>query len=607
MTGIASNIYSRRKTKDMTIQFDVKETDDNNIVFVTDAEGNDVIRAPLLNKGTAFTEKERDEFGLNGLIPPRILSLEQQIKKIHQRYHRLGKTFDICKSCKTFDKNQFNILKKEVNIARYNFLRDLQDRNELLFYAFAYKYMEEIIPIVYTPTVGDAVQQFSRNSARFRGIFLSPYNIDNAKSVFDQFRFKHPTIAVVTDNQGILGLGDQGIGGMNIPIGKLALYVMGAGIRPWETLPLTLDVGTDNLNDLKDPYYLGYKAGRLQGAEYEEFIDKFINGIQEKFPDILIQWEDFSRQNAFNILDKYRYKILSFNDDIQGTGSVALAGILNALKCSGEELKDQRFVIYGAGAGGVGIARRIATCLESKCNYTRNAACDRIILLDSRGMVTDEREDVELYKKSFSKKRNFYMGWNVEADYHITLLEVVKNFMPTVLIGTSGCHGHFNKEIIRAMHENTKRPIIFPLSNPTYNSEATPQEVYKVTNGKAIVATGSPFEPFQYNGKTIMIGQGNNFFIFPGVGLGAIISCGRYISDEVFTEAAYTLSDLTPDKLISKGTIYPSFKNIREISAHIALTTTRQIAKEQGTTEYNIEDIKSRMWKTGYHTIVKTA
>jgi len=590
----------------MTIIFDVKEINNKNIVFVTDAEGNDVIRAPLLNKGSAFSKEERDAFGLNGLIPPRILNLEKQIEKIWQRYLRLGKTLDICKSCEKIEKTKLTFLKKEIDIARYNFLRDLQDRNELLFYAFTFKYMQEIIPIVYTPTVGDAVKQFSRNSARFRGIFLSPYNIDNAKSVFDHFRFKLPTIAVVTDNQGILGIGDQGIGGMNIPIGKLALYVLGAGIKPWETIPLTLDVGTDNASDLKDQYYLGYKAGRLGGVEYDEFVDKFINGIQEKFPDILIQWEDFSRQNAFTILDKYRYKILSFNDDIQGTGSVTLAGILNALKYSGENLKDQRFVIYGAGAGGLGIARRIAACLESKFNKTKDSSHNHVVVLDSKGMVTDERE-VEDYKKPFSKEKKIYKGWNVENISHITLLEVIKNFMPTVLIGTSGCHGHFTKEVCNAMCEKTKHPIIFPLSNPTSNSEATPNEIYKFTNGKALVATGSPFEPFQYNGKKIVIGQGNNFFIFPGVGLGAIISRGRFISDDVFTEAAYTLSEHTSDKLISKGTIYPSFAKIRDISASIALTTTYQIAKEQGTSEYSIEDIKSYMWKPGYHTLVKTA
>ena len=486
----------------MAIKFDVKETNDRKIIFVTDAEGNDVIRAPLLNKGSAFSKEERDAFGLNGLIPPRIMNIEKQIKKIWQRYLRLGITIDICKSCEKIDQKKLNFLKKEIDIARYNFLRDLQDRNELLFYAFSYKHIQEIIPIVYTPTVGEAVKQFSRNSARFRGLFLSPYNIDNAKSVFDHFRFKKPTIAVITDNQGILGLGDQGIGGMNIPIGKLALYVMGAGIRPWETIPLTLDVGTNNTSDLNDQYYLGYKAGRLRGVEYEEFVDNFINGIQEKFPDILIQWEDFSRQNAFTILDKYRYKILSFNDDIQGTGSVALAGILNALKYSKESLKDQRFVIYGAGAGGLGIARRIAACLESKYNQTKTSSHDHVIVLDSKGMVTNERE-VEDYKKPFSKAKNFYKGWDVQNISHINLLEVIKNFMPTVLIGTSGCPGHFNKQVINAMCENTKHPIIFPLSNPTSNSEATPQEIYKFSNGKALVATGSPFEPFQYNGKTI--------------------------------------------------------------------------------------------------------
>jgi len=346
----------------MAIQFDVKEDDNKNILFITDAEGNDVIHTPLLNKGTAFSKEERDLFYLNGLLPPRILTLDQQVEKVYQKYITLGKSFEICKYCKDFDTKNSDFLKKEIDIARYNFLRDLQDRNETLFYAFAYKYIEDVIPIIYTPTVGEAVQRYSRDSARFRGIFLSPFDIDNVDSVFAHFRFKRSSIAVVTDNQGILGLGDQGIGGIDIPIGKLALYALGAGIRPWETIPLTLDVGTDNPSDLKDSYYLGYKSGRLHGEEYEEFIDKFINGIREKFPNILIQWEDFSRQNAFTILDKYRYKVLSFNDDIQGTGSVALAGILNALKSFNGELKDQHFVTYGAGAVSIGIARRIAAC-----------------------------------------------------------------------------------------------------------------------------------------------------------------------------------------------------------------------------------------------------
>jgi len=588
----------------MTIKFDVIEDKRKNITFKTNVKSNDVIRNPLLNKGTAFEKEERDCFGLNGLLPPRVLTLDQQVKKIYQRYARLERPLDICKSCKEFNKKKFAIIRKEIDIAKYNFLRDLQDRNEILFYAFAYKYLKDIIPIIYTPTVGDAVQRYSRDSARFRGIFLSPFNIEDVKSVFNHFRFKRPTIAVVTDNQGILGLGDQGVGGIDIPIGKLSLYVLGAGIRPWETMPVTLDVGTDNPVDLKEPYYLGYKAGRLMGSEYEKFIDNFYNGISSRFPGILIQWEDFSRQNAFTILDKYRYKVLSFNDDIQGTGSVALAGILNALKLSKEELKNQRFVVYGAGAGGIGIARQIATCLQLKHGLSKKRANETIAILDSKGLVTDQRE-VEEYKNTFSKEKNNYRSWDVEDISHITLLEVVKNFKPTVLIGTSGCPGHFTKEILNSMAANTEHPIIFPLSNPTIMSEATPQEIFKITKGKAIVATGSPFEPFKFNGKKIIIGQGNNFFIFPGVGLGAIISRAQYISDAVFTEAAYTLSDCTPDDLINKGTIFPLITDIRDISAKIALITANQIAKEQKTSEYKIEDIKSIMWTPSYHPLKK--
>ncbi|KYK32348.1 MAG: hypothetical protein AYK22_07450, partial [Thermoplasmatales archaeon SG8-52-3] len=567
-------------------------------------EGNDVIRAPLLNKGTAFSKEEREEFGIDGLIPPRVLTIDQQIEIVHRRYHRLGTTLDLCKNCDRLDKKTLSALKKEVDIARYNFLRDLQDRNELLFYAYNYRYMEEIIPIIYTPTVGEAVLRYSRDSARFRGIFLSPTSIEDAEKVFDQFRFNRPTIAVVTDNQGILGLGDQGIGGMNIPIGKLALYVLGAGIRPWETIPICLDVGTNNIEDLEDPYYFGYKAGRLQGQEYIDFIDKFINALQKKFPKILIQWEDFSRQNAFTILDKYRYKVPSFNDDIQGTGSVALAGLLNAMRVIEEELKDQKFVIYGAGAGGIGIARRIAACLVSRFNLSKEKANEKIILLDSKGLITEKKE-VPDYKKPFVVNKNVYNKWSIEDINHITLLETVSNFEPNVLIGTSGQYGHFNEDILKILAKNTKHPIIFPLSNPTSNSEASPQEIYKYTKGRAIVATGSPFETFQYDGKDVTIGQGNNFFIFPGVGLGVIISQTDYISDSVFTEAAYTLSKMTPEKLIFRGIIYPPFKEIRDISANIAQSTTQKIAEEHDGAEYSIEYIKSKMWKPNYHPLTK--
>ncbi|PNX49696.1 MAG: hypothetical protein BV457_00690 [Thermoplasmata archaeon M9B1D] len=588
----------------MAIYFDIKEDENKNIMFLTSATGNDIIRAPLLNKGTAFNEDERERFGLDGLLPPRVLTLEQQVEKVYQRYNTLGNPSKICINCDKIGKLEQNSIKKEGDLARFNFLRDLHDRNEILFYAFCHSYLEEVIPIIYTPTVGDAVIRYSRDSARFRGIFISPKNIESVEKIFNHFRFKHPTIAVVTDNQGILGLGDQGVGGIDIPIGKLALYVLGAGIRPWETMPLTLDVGTDNSADLLDSYYLGYKKGRLRGIEYEEFIDKFVDGIRKKFPDILIQWEDFSRQNAFTILDKYRYKILSFNDDIQGTGSVALAGIINALKLSKEEIVDQKFVIYGAGAGGIGIARRIAACLVLKYHISKEKANDKIAVIDSKGLVTDQNE-LEDYKKPFMKKKNVYKNWNVENISNITLLEVVKNFKPTVLIGTSGRPGHFTKEILTEMNNNSSRPIVFPLSNPTSNSEATPQDIYKVTKGKAIVATGSPFESFKHAGNNIIIGQCNNFFIFPGVGLGAIISKGKYIPDAVFTEVAYKLAEMTPNKRISKGAVYPSINEIRNISANIAFTTITEIAKERGTSKHSLEDIKSKMWTPRYYPMIK--
>ena len=446
--------------------------------------------------------------------------------------------------------------------------------------------------------------QYSRNTARFRGVFLSPKNIDSICNIFSHFRFKHPSIAVVTDNQGILGLGDQGVGGIDIPVGKLSLYVLGAGIRPWETMPITLDVGTDNVDDLNDDFYLGHKAGRLKGKDYDLFIEKFISGIKEKFPDILIQWEDFSRQNAFTILDKYRYEVLSFNDDIQGTGAVALAGIINAMKIAKQSIKDQKFVIYGAGAGGVGIARRIAACLETKYNLSEKQALDKIAIIDSRGLVTNERI-VDDYKKPFSKDKKLYSKWDVKDSKYIDLLEVIKNFKPTVLVGTSGQTGSFNNEILKEMTKNTDRPVIFPLSNPTSNTEATPSQIYKYTNGKAIVATGSPFKAMSYHGKEIIIGQGNNFFIFPGIGYGAILSKGHHIGDEVFTEAAIILSDLTPKTNLQKECVYPSVKNIRNISAEIAYKTTQIISDEQGTKDFSIDEIKNAMWKPVYSKIKK--
>jgi malate dehydrogenase (oxaloacetate-decarboxylating) len=587
----------------MSLTFDVKKDKNNQTIFITNAQGNDIIRAPLLNKGSAFTEKERDALGLDGLVPPRILTIDQQIEKIYQRYKRLGSLFDILTSFQGNTQQELPGLQKSINIARFNFLRDLHDRNEILFYAFCKKHMEDILPIIYTPTVGDAVMRFSRDSARFRGIFLSPNNITKLGTIFDNFRFKKPTIAVVTDNQGILGLGDQGVGGIDIPIGKLSLYVLGAGIPPWETMPITLDVGTDNPRDLQDPFYLGYKAGRLRNKQYEEFIDTFITSICEKYPGILIQWEDFSRQNAFTILDKYRSKVLSFNDDIQGTGSVALAGILSALRSLDEPIHEQRFVVYGAGAGGVGIARRIAACIQETSSLSINQANAQITILDSKGLVTDQRQNDD-YKQPFTKKQPFYKNWDVEDISRITLLETIKNFQATVLIGTSGCQGHFTTEILKAMMQNTKRPIIFPLSNPTINSEATPRDIYKITKGKALVATGSPFKPFTFENKTIEIGQGNNFFIFPGVGYGAILSQGQYISDTVFTHAAKTLADLTSESRIKKGTVYPSIANIRDISAHIAQATIQQIAEEQQTPIISLEEIKKRMWEPHYPQIV---
>ncbi len=586
----------------MRIAFEVSTDKHDKITFLTDAEGNDVIRASLLNKGSAFTKAERRTLKLEGYIPLRILSLDQQIKKLHKRYRGIGEIYAHLPA--DMPKQKRAELKQTLDILRFNFLRDLQDRNEILFYAFCHRYLKQVLPIIYTPTVGEAVKRFSRDTAHFRGVFLSPNNITSTEKIFDYFRFKKPSIAVVTDNQGILGLGDQGVGGIDIPIGKLSLYVLGAGIRPWETMPVTLDVGTDNKTILNDSYYLGYKNGRLDETAYEAFIDTFVHAIREKFPHILIQWEDFSRQKAFDLLDAYRHKILSFNDDIQGTGSVALAGVINAMKATGKSLADQQFIVYGAGAGGVGIARRLKSCLQTDYILSEQKATDKIILVDSRGMVTNQHDN-KAYKKTFEKPYNFYKNWDVEDITYITLQEIIHNTSATILLGLSGCAHHFTSKIIKVMMRNCARPVIFPMSNPNTNAEAHPQTIYKETNGKALVATGSPYEPFQYHGKTIHIGQANNFYIFPGVGLGAILSRGSYIDDTVFTAAAHVLADLTDDALVQKGTLYPKIPDIRTISAHMAHATTEEIAREQQTKHFSLKEIQTLMWKPQYHPIQK--
>ncbi|MBM3237050.1 NAD-dependent malic enzyme [Candidatus Poribacteria bacterium] len=554
--------------------------------------GMDLLRDAVLSKGTAFTEDERTEFLLHGLLPPHVSTMDEQLQRIHEGFNRA-----------------------ETPILKYIHLRSLQDRNEHLFYAFIMHDLEETIPIVYTPTVGTAVEEYSHIFRRPRGLFLSPQNIDRIDEILQNLPYPNIEMIVVTDSEAILGLGDQGIGGMGIPIGKLAIYVVGAGIHPTACLPITLDVGTNNEKLLSDPIYLGIRNKRLRGEKYFAFIDAFIQGIKRNLPNAIIQWEDFSKQNAFTVLDKYRNEITSFNDDIQGTGAMALAGTLSALKIlkSGDfsyKLKDQVFVIFGAGAGGIGIAQRLYAGLL-KAGLSEAEAKARIYTLDSRGLVVDDRENLEDYKKQFAVRREQITNWKLTHPDRIELLDVIVNAKPTVLYGTSATAGAFGEVIIKSMQKYTPVPIIFPLSNPNKNAEANPSDIYQWTNGNAIVATGSPFLDLEFMDRPIKVGQGNNAFIFPGVGLGALAAGASTITDDMFTAAAFALHEATPKENLACNCVFPAIRQLREVSKAVALAVAEAAIKngvarrnppllKGGKREDLQTEIEARMWLPRY-------
>lgn len=560
--------------------YQIKHDENNNPIFEIDQAGSDILHNPLLNKGTAFTADERKEFGLNGLLPPHVSTKEEQLNRVYE-----------------------NFLSKPNNIERYVFLRALQDRNETLFYMLVSSHLDEMTPVIYTPTVGEAVEAGSHIYRHTRGLYVSPDNVDMMDNMAKCLPSQNIDVIVVTDNQGILGIGDQGIGGMGIPIGKLSLYTLGAGIPPSACLPICLDVGTDNKDLLNDPLYLGQKQRRLDGDQYTEFIDSFVSKIKKLYPKVLLQWEDFSKQNAFSNLDRYREKILSFNDDIQGTGAVALAGILGAMKVKGEKFDHQRYCVFGAGAGGIGVARQILNAL-TVAGLSLKEAKNKIMVVDSRGLITAGRDGMEEYKASLATDRDFVKEWNVENPDRITLEEVIVNGGITVLLGLSGQPGAFTKRIAEAMTQNTPMPVIFPLSNPTSKVEAQPKDIYEWTKGRAIVATGSPFADVSFEGRTYRIGQGNNVFIFPGIGLGALASGAEIITDRMFTAAAHRLSDFTPSDYRETHCVFPRVAELADVSRKVALAVF-EAAVEEGvaTVSKDIdpnEAIERRFWKPEY-------
>lgn len=549
-------------------------------VVVTTLTGKAVLEEPLLNKGSAFTREERLELGLLGLLPPHVASIEDQLARTYENYQR-----------------------KASDLERYIFLAALQDRNETLFYRLLSEHIAEMAPIIYTPTVGLACQQYSHIYRRPRGIYIAYPERDQIETTLRHVSSTGVRVIVVTDGERILGLGDLGIGGMGIPVGKLALYTLCAGIPPMATLPIVLDTGTDNAELLSDPLYLGWHHPRVRGEEYDRFVETFVSAMARVFPRALMQWEDFSRDNARRLLDRYRDRVCSFNDDIQGTGAAALAGLLAALRVAGTHLDEQRVVLLGSGSAATGIADQIIAALQ-QAGSDRASAARGLWLVDRRGLVHSGRSDLDAVKQCYAQPAEQLERWPRAEDGRLTFETVVERVRPTVLIGTAAQPGAFSEHMIVQLARSVERPIIFPLSNPTDRSEATPADLLKWTGGRALVATGSPFPPVSSAGHMIEIGQCNNMFIFPGVGLGVLAAGATRVPDTLFQAAAQALSDLAPSRVRATAPLYPAIQDVRTVARHVALAVA-DAAQRAGVAPYTSREqllrrLDETMWTPAY-------
>jgi malate dehydrogenase (oxaloacetate-decarboxylating) len=549
-------------------------------VIKTSLTGYDLINRPMLNKGTAFTDEERDVFGLHGLLPPHIGTLDAQIKRRLRALDGLPPGFE-----------------------QYAFLRDLQDTNETLFYALLAANIERMLPLVYTPTVGEGCQRFSEIWRKPRGLFLSYPHKDRIAQILAHPRFDQVRCIVVSDGERILGLGDQGAGGMGIPIGKLSLYSALAGIHPNTTLPLLLDVGTDNQDRRNDPIYIGWCHERVRGQEYDDFIENFVTAVLERWPHVLLQWEDFAGANAARLLERYRDRLCTFNDDIQGTAAVATATLLAAINVTGKPLTEQRIAMLGFGSAGVGIASLMVKAMQ-EAGLSEQDARDRVYAVDKDGLLVEGYPGLHPTQLPFVKKREKVAGWKLVNPDKIELLDVVQNAKPTVVIGVSGQPGVFTREMVQAMTSYVERPIIFPLSNPTSRSEATPQDLLDWSRGSALVGTGSPFPPVSVNGQPIPIDQTNNSYVFPGVALGVISSRASRVTDAMFMVAAKTLAGLSPTVKDKKGRLLPPIKEIPSVSISIAIAVAEQARKEKlaqlGPEEEIEQAVRANIWQPRY-------
>lgn len=536
-------------------------------------KGRPLLINPFTNKGTAFTAVERDELDLWGLLPPAICTIEQQLQRTYENYQA-----------------------KPTNLEKFIYLTSLHDRNETLFYRLVLEHIDEMMPIVYTPVVGEACENFSHIYRRGRGIYVSFDQRDKIEEILSNSYTDDPSVIVVTDGERILGLGDQGAGGMGIAIGKLCLYTLCAGISPYKTIPIMLDVGTDNSDRLKDPLYLGLRQKRVRGKPYQSFVDDFVAAVKKIYPNALLQWEDFLKENALIQLQRHRDTLCSFNDDIQGTAGVVLAGILAALRITHIPLSDQWLMFAGAGAAAHGIADLFVSALVER-GLNREEARRRVWMIDSRGMVTRGRQGLEEFKRTYARTEDEILDHPLGDSAYSVLEEALAHVRPTVLIGTSATPGLFTRRVVETMARYNERPIIFPLSNPTSKTECTPEDAIAWSDGRAIVATGSPFPPVEYNGRRYRIGQGNNAFLFPGLGLGVTVARSRRITDGMILEAARTLAEMIDDTDLDEGAVYPTLRRIRQCSHAVACATIRR-AVEDGDAEAGIlNHLETTVWR----------
>jgi malate dehydrogenase (oxaloacetate-decarboxylating) len=565
-------------------QYRIERTPDGRRRVQVRERGARLLGHHLHNKSTAFSHEERRQFELEGLLPPVVSTMTQQAERAYA-----------------------NIMRKTEPLERYIGLAALQDRNEHLFYRVLLEHLEELLPIVYTPTVGEACQKYSRIFRRARGLWVTPEHRGHIDAALANAPYDDVRLIVVTDNERILGLGDQGAGGMGIPIGKLALYTAAAGIHPALTLPVSLDVGTDNRALLDDDLYIGWRHPRLRGAAYDELVDEFVHAVRRRFPKALLQWEDFKKGTAFALLERYRDVLPSFNDDIQGTAAVTVAALVAGTRVSRIPLRDQRVVILGAGAAGVGIGRLIRRALADE-GVAGDDLVRAVVCLDSRGLVVDDGSIRDEYKRELALPAAMADAMGLGSGRPRDLAAVVRATRPTALVGTSGEPDTFPEEVIRDMARHVDRPVVLPLSNPTSQCEAKPADVLAWTNGRALVATGSPFPPVRYGERTFVIGQANNAFVFPGIGLGTMVAEARRVSDGMLAAAARALADEVRDEHLDASSLFPAIASLRRVTTRVAGVVVAA-ARDEGLGRALADDaipdaVDAAMWAPDYPELV---